>query len=153
MHSARQTVGDSLSWNQTCELLGRIIGDGKIMPELECRMGGRFLDDRLMIGYVQPMKVTNRPGAKKPKLDLQSQSFTLSSAKTYLGRLVEKAMKGETVYIVRGRHRFILQEVPEIEPIPLRPPGFFANCYTSQEIALDNRLSKRSVVGAPKDLE
>ena len=114
---------------------------------------GRFLDDRLMIGYVQPVRVANRPRAKKPKLNLQSQSFTLSSAKTYLGRLVEKAMKGETVYIIRGRHRFILQEVPEIEPIPLRPPGYFANCYTNEEIASDNRLSKASVVRAPKDLE
>ena len=99
------------------------------------------------------MKVENRPRAKKPKLDLQSQSFSLSNAKTYLGRLVEKAIKGETVYIVRGRHRFILQEVPEIEPIPLRPSGYFANCYSSEEIASDNRLSKASVVRAPKDLE
>jgi hypothetical protein len=99
------------------------------------------------------MRVTNRPRAKKPKLDFQSQSFTLSNAKTYLGRLVEKAMKGETVYIVRGRHRFILQALPEVEPIPMRPPGYFANCYTNEEIALDNRLSKASVVRAPRDLE
>jgi hypothetical protein len=99
------------------------------------------------------MKVANRPRAKRPKLDIQSQSFTLSKAKTYLGRLVEKAIKGETVYIVRGRHRFILQEVPEIEPIPIRPPGYFANCYTNEEVALNNRLSKASVVRAPKDLE
>src|SRR5258705_1742928 len=100
----------------------------------ERRAGGRCLADRLMIGYIQPMKVANRPRAKKPKLDFQSKNFTLSSAKNYLGRLVEKVMKGETVYIVRGRHRFILQEVPEIEPFPLRPPGYFANCYSSEEI-------------------
>ena len=99
------------------------------------------------------MKAASRPRAKKPKLDLQSQSFGLSSAKTYLGRLLEKALNGETVYIIRGRHRFILQEVPEIEPIPMRPAGYFADCYTKAEIALDNRLSKSSVVRAPKDLE
>jgi len=62
-------------------------------------------------------------------------------------------MKGQRVYLVRGLHRFILREVPEIEPIPARPPGYFAHCYTSGEIALDNRLSKTSVVRAPKDLE
>jgi hypothetical protein len=134
-------------------LFGRIIGDGKIMLGSECRMGGRCLDDRLMKVYVQPMKVANRPRAKKPRHDFQSQRFTLSGAKSYLGRLIEKVMKGETVYIVRGRHRFILQEVPEIEPIPLRVPGYFANCYTSEEIGSDNRLSKASVVRAPKDLE
>jgi len=99
------------------------------------------------------MKIISRPRSKKPKLDLESQSFTLSSAKTYLGRLVEKAMKGEAVYIVRGRHRFILQEVPEIEPIPMRPAGYFAQCYTKEEIALDNRLSKASVARPPGDLE
>ena len=62
-------------------------------------------------------------------------------------------MKGETVYIVRRGRRFILQEVLEIEPIPIRPPGYFANCYTNEEVALNNRLSKASVVRAPKDLE
>jgi hypothetical protein len=99
------------------------------------------------------MKTAKRPYARKPRLDLQSQSFTLSRAKTYLGRLVDKALKGETVYILRGQHRFILQHVREIEPIPMRPPGYFANCYTREEIELDNLLSKASVVQAPKDLE
>ena len=62
-------------------------------------------------------------------------------------------MKGEPVYIVRGRQRFILQHVPDIEPIPMRPPGFFAHCYTREEIHLDNLLSKASVIRAPRDLE
>ena len=79
--------------------------------------------------------------------------FTLSNAKTYLGRLMEKASRGETVYIVRGRNRFILQEVPEIEPIPIRPPNYFANAYSKTEIQEDNRLAKVSVVRAPNDLE
>jgi len=29
-----------------------------------------------------------------------------------------KSRRGEMVYIVKGRQRFILQEVPEIEPVP-----------------------------------
>src|SRR5882672_7488317 len=90
---------------------------------------------------------------KKPRINLQSESFSLSNAKTYLGRLMEKARNGETVYIVRGQHRFILQEVPPIDPIPLRPPGYFAHCYTKAEIEEDNRLAKSSVIRAPKDLE
>ncbi|MGA9453166.1 MAG: hypothetical protein WBW41_17690 [Verrucomicrobiia bacterium] len=99
------------------------------------------------------MKIASRPGFRRPKANSQSQIFTLSNAKTYLGRLLEKASRGETVYIVRGRQRFVLQEVPEIEPIPIRPPGFFANTYSRAEIQADNRLAKASVVRTPKDLE
>lgn len=98
------------------------------------------------------MKVAQRP-AKKPMVDFQSTSFSLSIAKTYLGRLMEKASNGEVVYIVRGQHRFILQEVPPIDPIPMRPAGYFANAYTDDEIQDENRLAKASVIGAPKDLE
>ena len=99
------------------------------------------------------MTMAKRPHWRKPKLNLESRSFNLSNAKTYLGRLADKALKGEPVYIVRGQQRFILQHVPEIDPIPMRPPGYFANCYTRDEIELDNLLSKASVVRAPKDLE
>jgi hypothetical protein len=99
------------------------------------------------------MKIAGRPRFRKLKINLQSQMFTLSNAKTYLGRLMEKAGRGETVYIVRGRHRFVLQEVPEIEPVPIRPPNYFANAYSRAEIQEDNRLAKASVIRAPKDLE
>jgi len=98
------------------------------------------------------MKVANR-SLRRRKLILQSDSFSLSNAKTYLGRLVEKARKGQTVYIVRGEHRFILQHVPPIDPIPLRPAGHFANCYSKEEVREQNRLAKASVVRAPADLE
>lgn len=97
------------------------------------------------------MKVGRR--LRKERVNLKSDCFTLSIAKTYLGRLVEKASKGETVYIVRGQNRFILQEVPPIDPIPIRPAGYFANVYSKSEIQEENRLAKASVVRAPKDLE
>jgi len=99
------------------------------------------------------MKIASRSRFGKPKVNLRSQMFTLSNAKTYLGRLMEKAGRGETVYIVRGRQRFVLQEVPEIEPIPVRPPNYFASAYGKAEIQADNRLAKSSVIRAPKDLE
>src|SRR4051812_47203808 len=99
------------------------------------------------------MKVAARTRARKMRVDLDSQLFSLSSAKTYLGRLVEKASRGETIYIVRGHRRFVLQAVPEIEPIPVRPPGYFSNAYSKAEIQEENRLAKASVVRAPKELE
>jgi len=82
-----------------------------------------------------------------------SENYTLSRAKTYLGRLLEQAQNGQTVYILRGRSRFILQPVPEIEPIPLRPPGYFASCYSRADAKLENKLGSASVVKAPEDLE
>ena len=85
-------------------------------------------------------------------MNLQSDLFTLSNAKTYLGRLMDKARKGEAVFM-RGQARFILQEVPAIEPIPFRPAGYFANCYNKAENQQENRLAKASLVHAPKDLE
>ncbi len=66
---------------------------------------------------------------------------------------MEKASRGETIYIVKGHRRFILQEVPEIEPIPIRPAGFFASAHSRAEIQEENRLAKSSVIRAPKDLE
>jgi hypothetical protein len=99
------------------------------------------------------MKIASRSRSRNTKENLQSQLFSLSNAKTYLGRLMEKASRGETIYIVRGHRRFVLQEVPEIEPIPMRPAGFFANAYSKAEIQEENRLAKSSVIRAPKDLE
>jgi len=99
------------------------------------------------------VKIATHPHLQKRKANLQSQLFSLSNAKTYLGRLMEKVSRGETIYIVRGHRRFVLQEVPEIEPIPMRPAGFFANAYSKAEIQEENRLAKSSVIRAPKDLE
>lgn len=99
------------------------------------------------------MKATSHARVRRPKVNLQSHTFTLSNAKTYLGRLMDKASRGEAIYIIKGRHRFVLQAVPEIDPIPMRPPGYFANVYSAAEIKEDNQLAKASVVRAPRDLE
>jgi hypothetical protein len=90
---------------------------------------------------------------KNRRVNLEAGTFNLSTAKTYLGRLIEKAGKGEVIYIVRGQQRFILQEVPTIDPIPMRPSGYFANCYNKAELREENHLAKRSVVKPPRDLE
>ena len=99
------------------------------------------------------MRVDSRPRSRRSKPNLHSQTFPLSIAKTYLGRLVQKAGRGETVYIVSGQRRFMIQEVPQIEPIPMRPVGYFADAYSPAEIQEDNRLAKSSVIRAPRDLE
>ncbi len=65
---------------------------------------------------------------------------------------MEKAEKGEQVYITKGQRRFVLSPAPEIEPIPIRPPGYF-NCQTKAEIEEENELAKASVIRPPDDLE
>ena len=99
------------------------------------------------------MKIAGRPSSPKRKIKLDSRVFSLSEAMGHLGRLMEKASHGEPVYIIRGRRRFVLPEVPEIEPIPLRPPGFFASASSPADIQEDNILAKVSVIRAPRDLE
>jgi hypothetical protein len=99
------------------------------------------------------MRIAKSSQSRKSPINMRAQMFSLSTAKTYLGRLTEKASKGEVVYIIQGHKRFILQEVPEIEPIPVRPPGYFSNCYSKTEIQQDNRLAKSSIIRAPRDLE
>jgi hypothetical protein len=104
------------------------------------------------------MKVSLRPRKQKRKADplgfnARLNTYSLSRAKTYLGRLADKAVKGEPVYIVRGTQRFILQQMPEISPIPMRPPAYFAGCYSTKEIQEENRLGAASVVEKPGDLE
>ena len=86
-------------------------------------------------------------------INLRAQSFTLNKAKTYLGRVVEKVAKGETVYILKEKQRFMLKEVPPIDPVLIRPAGYFAQCYNFTEIREENRLAKASVIRPPKDLE
>src|SRR5580692_2979013 len=90
---------------------------------------------------------------RKAIIDRPAQTNKLGHAKTHLGRLVEKAANGENVCIAKGGRRFVLQAVPEIDPIPLRPPGYFAHCYTAEEVRDENRLAKSSVIRRPKDLE
>ncbi len=96
------------------------------------------------------MPAVKRPASSRPKrsgFNEGAESYSLSHAKAYLGRLTEKAIRGETVYIIHGRHRFVLQPVAEIEPIPARPVGYFQ--LEKEDHALDKRLASANVVPDP----
>ena len=79
------------------------------------------------------------------------KEVSLSNAKTYLGRLLDKAKRGEEVIILRGSERFALVEIRPIEPIPVRPPGYFH--FDEEDLALDKMFSKANVPPNPKDFE
>jgi hypothetical protein len=76
-----------------------------------------------------------------------TEMYTLSRAKAHLGRLLEKSERGATVYILKGHRRFLLQPVHEIEPIPLRPPGYFE--FDAEDVRLDAQFAKANVVPMP----
>jgi len=76
-----------------------------------------------------------------------AESYSLSKAKAYLGRLLAKSEAGVTVYIVRGHKRFLVQPVPEIEPSPMRPAGYFQ--FDEEDIKLDRKFAATNVVPRP----
>ena len=71
--------------------------------------------------------------------------LTVSNAKPKLGRLMDRVLKkGEPVIIRRGKRFVQLSEYIVPEPIPLRPPGYFAVEETPAEYARANRLAALS---------
>jgi hypothetical protein len=96
------------------------------------------------------MRVAKKPvvaGRKHSISNERVETFSLSRAKAHLEGLVEKASRGEIVYIIHGRHRFVLQPVREIEPIPVRPIGYFG--LDEEDIALDQQLASAGVIPNP----
>ena len=111
-----------------------------------CISADFVIDARLSVGYYQLMKVASRArrAGRLRDRNARSNTYNLSTAKTYLGRLADKASRGEAVYILRGSERFILQAVPDIEPIPIRPAGYFE--FDAEDRSLDKRFAKVSVI-------
>jgi hypothetical protein len=46
-----------------------------------------------------------------------------------------------------------LRKTRIIDPIPLRPPGYFAQSYTAEVVREENRLAKSSIIRRPNGLE
>ncbi len=73
------------------------------------------------------------------------KTCSITEAKTKLGKLADAALQGRPTVISRGDKLVILQAYPPTEPIPLRPPGYFADCYADKaEIELENRCGHAS---------
>jgi hypothetical protein len=87
-----------------------------------------------------------RPGREREAME-EAEIYTLSKAKVALGRLLAKSDNGKNVYIVRGRKRFLLQPVREIEPIPMRRLGYFE--FDKEDIELDKKFANANVVPDP----
>jgi hypothetical protein len=54
------------------------------------------------------------------------KALTVSEARPKLGRLLDEAIKGKSVYLRRGKRLLRIEPVkPKLQPIPRRPVGFF----------------------------
>jgi hypothetical protein len=71
--------------------------------------------------------------------------LTVSTAKPRLGRLLDRVLKRGDPIVIRRGNRFVqLCEYVVPEPIPQRPPGFFAVAETPAEYERANRLAAES---------
>ncbi|KAF0179993.1 MAG: hypothetical protein FD161_1006 [Limisphaerales bacterium] len=71
------------------------------------------------------------------------KSCTLNEASTQLDRLFEAALAGEVVLLTKGTRQVVLRQA-EGEPVPVRPPGYFSDCYSDEDAAESNRLASAS---------
>jgi hypothetical protein len=53
------------------------------------------------------------------------KALTVSQAKPKLGQLLDKAGRGQAVYLRRKERLFRIEPVAEVEPIPHRSFGYF----------------------------
>ena len=68
------------------------------------------------------------------------KSCTLTEASTQLDRLFDEVLAGEVVLLTKGAKQVVLRQ-SETDPVPIRPPGYFADCYSTDEAAESNRLA------------
>ncbi len=74
------------------------------------------------------------------------QTLSVSQAKQRLGKVADSVLRGKPVLIIRKSKLLILQAYELPEPIPLRPPGYFKDLYTDQEVAEINYLASRAPI-------
>jgi hypothetical protein len=73
------------------------------------------------------------------------KTCSISEARNRLGKLADRALAGKPTLVQRSGKLVIIQAYPSLDPIPQRPPGYFADCYTDKEaVALENRCGGAS---------
>jgi hypothetical protein len=72
-------------------------------------------------------------------------TISVSEAKQRLGEIADRAIQGEQIVIVRKSKLLVLKQLDMPEPIPMRPPGYFDDCYSKDEIEELNKFAACSV--------
>lgn len=71
-------------------------------------------------------------------------TISISEAKQRLGEMADRALEGEQIVIVRKSKLLVLKQLEIPEPVPLRPPGYFDDCYDKTSASESNKLAARS---------
>jgi len=72
-------------------------------------------------------------------------TISISEAKQRLGEMADRAVAGEHIVIVRKSKLLVLKPLELPEPVPMRPLGYFDDCYDKHAINESNALATRSV--------
>jgi hypothetical protein len=71
-------------------------------------------------------------------------TVSISEAKQRLGEIADRAIQGEQIVIVRKSKLLVLKQLEIPEPVPMRPPGYFEDCYDKAAAKESNKLAARS---------
>ena len=77
-------------------------------------------------------------------------TLSISEAKQRLGEIADRALEGEQIVIVRKSKLLVLKQLEIPEPVPMRPPNYFADCEDKASVEESNKLAARSVRKAVK---
>ena len=70
--------------------------------------------------------------------------ISISEAKQRLGEFADRAIQGEQILIVRKSKLLVLKELEIPDPVPIRPAGYFADCYDDEYVLESNELGSQS---------
>jgi prevent-host-death family protein len=76
---------------------------------------------------------------------MPTTTISISEAKQRLGEIADRAIQGGQVVIVRKSKLLVLKPLELPEPVPMRPAGYFHDCYDKVAAKESNRLAARSV--------
>ena len=71
-------------------------------------------------------------------------TVSISEAKQSLGAIADRALAGEQIVIIRKSKLLVLKPFEMPDPMPLRPPGYFDDCYDKSATKESNKLAARS---------
>jgi hypothetical protein len=74
-----------------------------------------------------------------------STTVSISEAKQRLGEIADRAIEGEQIVIIRKSKLLVLKRLEIPAPVPMRPHGYFDDCYDKAAVKESNKLAARSV--------
>jgi hypothetical protein len=72
---------------------------------------------------------------------MATTTISIIEAKQRLGEIADRAIEDEHVVIVRKSKLLVLKPLELPEPVPMRPPGYFQDCYDKDAVKESNRLA------------